>query len=143
VVQTHYSGEEWKAHRFGAAHRISFPSVSECKKDQVVISVAGEAENCHKFLFNWCALDDDFTLFWVAYIGQKDLSTNYKYTLKVESKEDAKKYLFEGTRMCLPCDLSHTDVRKKKWTLVLDKDLIAEATREDGRVVYNVTIYKS
>jgi len=136
-VMDEHCDEEFEMDIFGYTLPIVQPS-SESDKVQAVMSVAG-----HKFLFNWCSLDDDLTLFWVAYIGRKNLSSNYRYTLQVESKEEAKDDVFEGTRYCIPCDLSHTDIKKKKWALLLDKDLIVEATREDGNLHYTLTINKS
>jgi len=124
VVNKHYNGVEFKADSFGHAQSIL---QNAWKAAQAVISVGGDG---HKYLFNWCSLDDDFTLFW--------------YTLQVyRNKENTEKYAFEGTRDCIPCDLSHSDVKKKKCTLVLDKGLIADATKDDGKFRYFLTIDES
>jgi len=141
VVEKHTNGKEFKVGSFGEAkHILSLLS----RKAQVALSVTGN--DCQKFLFNWCSLDNNSMLFWVVYIGQKHLASKYMYTLQVErSKEETKtrKYVFEGTRECIPCDLSHKDVKKNKWALLLDKDLLADAPKEDGRTRYTLTIYKS
>merc|ERR1719320_1082979 len=109
VVVKHFNGEkDFQVDSLGDVQNCFANDILE--KEQAVISVTGD--DCHEFLMNWCPSDDDFTLFWVAYIGKKGLSSNYKYTLQVESKEQPEKYLFEGTRNCIPCDLSHTDVKK-------------------------------
>jgi len=139
VVEKHYNGTEFKMDSFGRTLHLSSWAYL-LKKEQAVFTVTAD-DHC-KFLFNWCS-SGDVKLFWVAYIGKKVLSSNYKYTLQVESKDRAKKYIFEGTRNCIPCDLSHTDVKKKKWALVLDNDLLADATKEDGKLCYTLTIDKS
>jgi len=138
VVEEHCHGKEFKVDSFGDRFRIRSKL---SRKAQYVFLVKGN--DCHKFLENWCSLDNNSTLFWVAYIGQKDLASNFRYTLQVESKDEAKKDVFEGTRNCIPCDLSHTDVKEKKCAFLLDKGLIDDATKEDGKFHYNLTIHKS
>jgi len=139
VVNKHCRGVEIKVDSFGIARRYFTPS-SDLKKSQFVISVKGD--DCQKFLFNRCSSDGDVKMFWVAYIGKKVLSSNYKYTLQVQrSKEETKQYVFEGTRDCIPCDMSHKDVKARRWALMLDKDLIADAVEND-RLYYWLTIDK-
>jgi len=140
VVEKHYKGLEFKANSFGDTLPLVMQPSSDLKKDQAVISV----DDGYKFLLNWCSLDDNFTLFWAAYIGQNSLSSNYKYTIQVQrSKDEPWKYVYEGTRECIPCDLSHTDVKNKKSALVLDKGLIDDATKEDDMLHYTLTIDES
>jgi len=128
VTEEHCNGVVFELDNFGTAKPF-WNMKNSLKKDQTIISVEGD----DKFICNWSSLDDDLTLFWVAYIGKKALSSNYKYTLQVQKgTNETEKYAFEGTRDCIPCDLSHTDVKKKKWALLLDKDLIADATKEDN-----------
>ena len=75
------------------------------KKHQAVITVRDETgEDCQDFLANFCSLDEASTLFWVAHIGPRNSAARYKYTLRVTSKDNN---MFEGTRNCVPCDLSH------------------------------------
>jgi len=133
VVEEHSDGDEFKVDSFGDVESFMIPSAG-LEKNQSVTSVAGG----HKFLENWCSLDDDLTLFWVAYIGQKGLSSKYRYTLQVRGSK--KEIAFLGARNCIPCDLSHADVKKKKWALVLDKDLLADATKEDDMLHYALAI---
>jgi len=88
-------------------------------------------------------LDGDAELFWVTYIGQKDLSSNYMFTLEVErSKEETKtrKYVFEATRECIPCDLSHSDVKKKKCALMHKRGWQAPLPSDHSQIQVNFKI---
>ena len=71
LVEKHYNGFEFKVASFGVA-KLLWTLTSDLKESQYVIPVAGD--HYHKFLVNWCSLDEYISLFWVAYIGKKDLS---------------------------------------------------------------------
>ena len=111
-------------------------------KTQAVLVSSVVSDTGQQFLLNWCTLDEVSKLFWISYSGPKDSAASFKYTLQVCSKENKKVFLFEGTRRCVPCDLSHDEIRAKRWALVLDNDLIEDATRADNKVVYWLTILK-
>jgi len=99
------------------------------------------------FLLNSCSLDRNCRLVWIAHIGPKESAYNFKYTIKVlDNKEynaGREKFVAEATRHCVPCDLSHKDVTDKLCGVVLDKDTIDQAITGEGRLRYNLTIFKA
>jgi len=101
------------------------------------------------FLVNWCRKEEGdgsvTTMFWVSSpIGRaycdRNKNKQYKYTLKIASPTEKDVFLFVGTRFCIPCDLSHEDVKKRRCALTLEKELVDMAKTEDGRVNYRVKI---
>ena len=68
-----------KCNNFGLSYRMGVQG--GFVKSQAIFTVSSDA-NCHEFLCNWC-LHDDVSMFWMAYIGPKDLASSYKYHLQV------------------------------------------------------------
>lgn len=104
-----------------------------------------------EFMINWCVKDEAdghaTLMFWVSNVSLSVPATNYKYTLKVQKRVNSNEfrddYVFEGTRYCVPCDLSHEDVKKKRCALTLDQELVKENTQGmSGRLNYALSIQK-
>lgn len=101
------------------------------------------------FLVNWCRKKEGdgnvTTMFWVSspikrVFRDRNKNKKYKYTLKISSPTEKDVFLFVGTRFCIPCHLSHDDVKKRRCALTLEKELVDMAKSEDGRVNYRVKI---
>jgi len=102
-----------------------------------------EHEEGH-FVMNRCPLDEVSNLFWISFIGPKNLASSFKYTMHVQkNKTEKKNYAFEATRDCIPCDMSHEDVKKGRCALMLENGLIDAVSKEDGKVYYWVEICKA
>ena len=88
------------------------------------------------FLWNWIEVDKASYLFWLSLCGPKAEAENYHYTLKITNAEDfgvgRRRYLFEGTTYCLPCDLTHEQMRLGKSAgILIRKDIVERATSGD------------
>ena len=94
------------------------------------------------------------TIIWATcIISPKSAAESYKYNIQVMNKELVdKRVIFksgknalisEGTKLCVPCDLSHEQVRKDGEYFVLGKKTLAKAVREDGTFAVFLTIYKA
>ena len=80
-------------------------------------------------------------MFWISYIGAKDSARKYKYTMRVKASENSQKYHSEGTKWCVPCDLSPEEVKRKVCAIFLDKELVEEAMRgNNDKLWLNLTI---
>jgi len=78
---------------------------------QIVYRV--EANDQPRFLSNWQVSEDGITMYyWIAFVGPKESAKNFMYTLKVGEPNGAGRYLFKGTRRCVPCDLSHAEMKQ-------------------------------
>ena len=70
---------------------------------------------------------------------------NSKYTFKVRKEEKSKDYLLESTRRCVPCDLSHEEVKNLRCAVTLDKELVEDAKKQnlDGKdvIYYDLIIH--
>merc|ERR1712029_231335 len=85
------------------------------------------------FCENWAEIDATSYLFWVSYCGPKILADSFKYTIKIKDRKyGQKKYLFEATTYCVPCDLSHEQMKKSKEGIVLSKKLVDRGTVGEG-----------
>jgi len=109
-----------------------------------VLKIKGNGES-PTFVCNWCALDEITLLFWTAYIGPKDSAANYTYTLQIEGNRESrkKKFCYECTRFCIPCDLSHQEVKDKRCAVMVERDLIEKAKMQSQgklRLHYSLTI---
>ena len=105
-------------------------------------SSSGDCKEC--FLINWATADDKCLLFWIALCGSKGDAEKYKYTIKIRSRKDWKagdtNYLFEGTRRCVPCDISHQEMKQERCGVMIDKKLVQEAADGGKDVVYCMKI---
>jgi len=82
---------------------------------------------------NWAEIDATSYLFWVSYCGPKSLADSFKYTIKIKDRKyGKKKYLFEATTYCVPCDLSHEEMKNSKEGIVLSKKLVDHGTVGEG-----------
>ena len=141
--------------KFDVGSRFFSDTKQSLKTMQAVIRVthgvnSAPTDPCPKFLLN-SATVDELTCFWVSHIGPKASAANYEYSIQFEGKQyrknGKKDYFFEGTRRCLPCDLSHEHVKRKKCALVLDNESIEDVTKtkgnnEDSKLYYFLNIYK-
>ena len=119
------------------------------KKDtiQMNFKVTNDLIGPQNFIINVCSFDEVTRIFWVAHIGSKDSALNYKYTLQIENYQEgqnaAKKgYEFECTRKCVPCDLSHEDVKTERCAIMLERSLIEKAIKEDYKFCFRLSISK-
>ena len=116
------------------------------KKDQSVIRVIVN-DNTTSFLVNM-SFDELTTMLWVSFVGPKESAKNFKYTFKLEETEEDVNgravYSFSGTRFCVPCDLSHEDVKNSRRFLMMDKGLFEDAQKDEkGRVKISVSIHRA
>ena len=111
VLKKH--GDNFDDQMFGVRSPVVLIPGNLVKMHQAVITVRDETGNdCQDFLANFCSLDEASILFWVAHIGPRNSAARYKYTLRVTSKDiNRKDDMFEGTRNCVPCDMSHKEVK--------------------------------
>jgi len=100
---------------------------------QMIIKVENDSQLPH-FRFDWI---DNFCgssfFFWISCVGPNNTADKYKFTLQVYNGEAFKKgkidFLFEGVRRCVPCDISHAEMKARKQCLMVDSTLIEEATK--------------
>jgi len=113
------------------------------EKKQIAYKVGRDAQN-PAFLFNYNAENDAAPIFWIACVApKKSGAKRYKYTFQVKNSGiDDTGFIFEGTRPCVPCDLSHEEVRKMGCYLVLDEETIADVTMDHWKIPITVTISK-
>jgi len=113
-------------------------------KDQSVIKV--EAQNESLLLFaNWLKVDETCLIYWLSYQVPKKDAAKYKYTLKVQSikgdKTGKTTYLYEGTTRCVPCDISHEQMKEAKEGLLLRKKFILAVSEvNDNMLQFSVKI---
>jgi len=116
-------------------------------RTQSVINVLGNEQN-PTFLFN-VNNEKSPTIFWVSCItSPKNLAESYTYTIQVlaanqNNQEGKPVFVCEGTRLCVPCDLSHDEVRESAEYFVLGQKTQAKALGEDGRFESLLTISKN
>jgi len=113
---------------------------------QAPLSVANSNDS-QKFIINSCTFDEITRMVWVAHIGSKDSALNYKYTLQIENYQEGqnaanKGYVFECTRECVPCDLSHEDVKTERCAIMLERSLTEKAITEDYKFWFRLSISK-
>jgi len=113
---------------------------------QIVYRVEGEDPG---FLFNLKSEDSGPTIVWISCISPRtSLAKSYKYTFQLRNGKDASAgngYSLEGTRRCVPCDLSHDEVRKLGCCIGIDKETIADVIgniEKDNRLHLTITISK-
>jgi len=85
--------------------------------------------------------DEKFLYFWVAFCGPKYQAEKFKYTMKVASAKDVNvgrlRFLFEGTRPCVPCDISLHEVIEEGACIIINEKLIQQASdKENGDFYY-------
>ena len=113
----------------------SAPAVTKPSK------MKGRPALCDLFLMNWHTLLEGGKMFWISYIGAKDSARKFKYTMQVKASENSQKYHSEGTKWCVPCDLSLEEVKRKVCAIFLDKELVEEAMRgNNDKLWLNLTI---
>jgi len=131
---------------------MSYAYLKVNRRSQKVCEVEGTT-----FLINWTLEADDSTvattrnrstpaaIFWACLVGPKSESDDFKYSLQILSsrhlREDKSVILYEGTRPCAPCDLGFAEVRQRKCGLVLDADLIIQASEGNGdKLQFNFSV---
>merc|ERR1712029_432756 len=100
---------------------------------QMIIKVENDSQ-LPNFRFDWI---DNFRVssffFWISCVGPNNAADEYKFTLQVYNGQAFKKgkidFLFEGVRRCVPCDISHAEMKARKQCLMVDSTLIEEATK--------------
>ena len=119
------------------------PYTQEDKKMQIVYTVQGNDQN-PSFLFNF---NSEYNALWISCVApRKSLAKRYKYTIQMKSGKDTSAgktvYHLEATRRCVPCDLSHEEVRKLGCCIGMDKETIADAIGRDNKLEITITISK-
>jgi len=106
-----------------------------------------DAKDHPTFLDNWQASEDDNAVYyWISFVGAKESAQKFMYTLKVGEANGAGRYPFEGTTFCVPCDLSHDNMKKYKCCLMLNRELLKEKSyveENERRVDFTVSIHKA
>jgi len=78
-----------------------------------------------EFLINWRTTSDQkCLLFWISNLGPKEEADWFKYSIKIKSDKGD---LFEATRRCVPCDISHTEMKDQLCGILMNKNLLREA----------------
>jgi len=118
---------------------------SEWNMDQCVWVDEGGNGQSPQFVCNWLTTNKGAIMCWFSLLGPKADAKAYKYTVRVETSETSAEYLFECTRRCEPCDLSHEEVERDECAVVLPKKLIEEAAEGDdrNRFHFDITIQKA
>ena len=143
VIKEHRDGRKtFNNRQFSRRYTINMTSQVEYQSQDVLFFTDGHGPQT--FLLNCCdgfGYKSESKLVWIAYIGPKESASNYKYTLQLEDA-GMNKYLTEDTRYCIPCDLSHIEVRVRWCAVVLDKDTIERATKDGNVLSFSLTIFK-
>ena len=83
-----------------------------------------------RFFYNWHQLGMlNLTMFWASLDGTPKEAENYKYTLEILDPDG--KCLFFAERLCVSCDVSHEDMKECARAILLDKDLLERASKEN------------
>ena len=104
-----------------------------------------EVNECPKFLWNMATTSNEGAkVFWITYLGPKELAETFKYTLQVKASKISKKYLQEGTRVCEPCDMTHQEMKRELSGIIVSKKVFQKAGEgnENDRVHLDVCIQK-
>jgi len=118
------------------------PKTMRCQ--QVMKSTADQSMT---FLLNWHTMGDSVKVFWISYIGPRDIARTFRYTFKVLPGPDPvllKPNVLEVTRKCVPCDLSFEEVKRQMCAVFLDKETLEEAREgtEDDKIGIQLMIEK-
>jgi len=95
-------------------------------------------------LFNTVVVDTDYLLIWVSVLGTKEEAENLEYSIRIYNEKDRnaekKKYLYQGTMRCAPCDISHEDMKKCRLGFFLSRTLMEKACEgnDKGRFLYDI-----
>ena len=113
---------EQVSRNYAIGHRIGFMPL-------------GIVNNDLEFILNWACYDKKITMFWISLCEAAKKANEYEFTLKLENKARTK-VLTTKTRMCLSCDLSHGDVKKKATALLLSQEEMKEASEDNENKLY-------
>jgi len=112
------------------------------KKIQSIYEVTFQHENL-VFLANWLEVDTSY-MFWLSYIGSKNDAEKYEYTLMIKRTKDRHlemaKSLLKATTYCVPCDVSHEEMKRRKEAIMISKELVERATEGNEYLHYVLTI---
>jgi len=108
-------------------------------KDQWHIEVTNSDEKLN-FFENWVEVEDGFFIYWISSGGPKKEASKFKYTLKIQSSEDREKCLYECKTYCVPCDISHQEMKNRKEGILISKKVIEAAVDEDEQISCTLTI---
>ena len=95
-----------------------------------------------QFVVNWVTLDGGAKLFWLSPLGPKQNAKTFKMTLRVRACKDSTRFLLECTRECVPCDMSHQDMKRDMDGIFVSKNVVKEAAEGNGQIYYEFTIEK-
>merc|ERR1712168_1509581 len=77
------------------------------------------------FFDNWSELEDASYVTWISFYGPKCEAEKNKYSVKVISSKDQRlgkrKFLFEATAFCVPCDITFNQMKREWDCIVLSK----------------------
>ena len=95
-------------------------------------------------LFNQVWVDNDYVMVWVSVLGTKEEATKLEYSLRFYNLKDRderrKNYLFWGTMACVPCDISHEEMKFQRLGCGLSRQLMDKYG--DGEVCYDIKFAK-
>merc|ERR1712029_692411 len=84
------------------------------------------------FFKNWVQVDETSYMFWMSYGGPKNDAQKYEYTIMIKYSKDRTlemaKSLLKATTCCVPCDVSHEEMKKRKEAIMISKELVERAT---------------
>jgi len=107
-----------------------------------IIEIEDDSPHPH-FKMNSMCLEEGTFFFWISCIGPKNLSKAYKFTLQVSSRqasEDNKDFIFEGTRRCVPFDISNDEMKATKLCLMLGLDEIKEIAIGNDEAFFGIRL---
>jgi len=97
------------------------------------------------FYTNTALLDDTNAMTWISYNGPKKDREKYQFSIEVLSTGDPKKVVFSCTKFCVPCDISHEEVKEKHLGVIINKALAQEvntkADMDKPRVKANIQVF--
>jgi len=95
-------------------------------------------------LFNQVWVDNDYVMVWVSVLGTKEEAGKLEYSLRFYNVRDRderrKNYLFWGTMACVPCDISHEEMKFQRLGCGLSRQLMDKYG--DGKVFYDIKFAK-
>lgn len=93
------------------------------------------------FLMNWTT-DGNCLVFWMSFVGPKNKAKEFKYSIKIKNfhRVTVTEYVYEGTRACVPCDVSHKEMKEQRCGIVIDRKLIIDAADFEDILHYCIQI---
>lgn len=93
------------------------------------------------FLMNWTT-DGNCLIFWMSFLGPRREAEKFKYSIKIKNfhKVTVTEYVYEGARACVPCDISHKEMKVQRCGILIDRKLIIRAADYEDILHYCIQI---